>query len=80
MLGDECAQKVCRRSCISSTQSKLVEGLRVGGGGCDAGIAGNPVQAGGELELVGSLEVGAMVLAVDTGVVPEVKKDPEHFC
>ena len=51
-LGDERAQKVCRRSCISSTQSLLVEGLAVGGGGRDVGVPGSLVRAGGELELV----------------------------
>ena len=39
----------------------LVEGLGVGGGGRNVGVAGSLVRAGGELELVGSLEVGSMV-------------------
>ena len=36
--------------------SLLVEGLGVGGGGRDVGVTGSLVRAGGELELVGSLE------------------------
>ena len=47
----------------------LVEGLGVGGGGRNVGVAGSLVGAGGELELVGSLEVGVAGLAVGTGVV-----------
>ena len=35
----------------------LVEGLGVGGGGRDVGVTGSLVGAGGQLELVGSLEV-----------------------
>jgi hypothetical protein len=34
----------------------LVEGLGVGGGGRDVSVTGSLVRAGGELELVGSLE------------------------
>jgi hypothetical protein len=49
----------------------LVEGLGVGGGGRNVGIAGSLVRAGGELELVGSLEVGVAGLAVGAGVVLE---------
>jgi hypothetical protein len=37
-------------------QRLLVEGLGVGGGGRNVGVTGSLVRAGGELELVGSLE------------------------
>ena len=50
-LGDEHVQKVCSRSCISSTQSFLVEGLSVGGGGRDVGVTGSLVRAGAALGL-----------------------------
>jgi hypothetical protein len=40
----------------SSFHSLLVQGLGVGGGGRDVGVTGSLVRAGGELELVGSLE------------------------
>jgi hypothetical protein len=56
----------------------LVEGLGVGGGGRDVGVTGSLVGAGGQLELVGSLEVGVAGLAVGTGVVLEVEKLGEH--
>ena len=54
-----------------SGEHLLVEGLGVGGGGRNVGIAGSLVRAGGELELVGSLEVGVAGLAVGAGVVLE---------
>jgi hypothetical protein len=57
----------------------LVEGLGVGGGGRNVGIAGSLVGAGGELELVGSLEVGVTGLAVGSGVVLEVEKLGDHL-
>ena len=56
----------------------LVEGLGVGGGGRDVGVTGGLVGAGGQLELVGRLEVGVAGLAVGTGVVLEVEKLGEH--
>jgi hypothetical protein len=56
----------------------LVEGLGVGGGGRNVGVTGSLVGAGGQLELVGSLEVGVAGLAVGTGVVLEVEKLGEH--
>ncbi len=43
----------------------LVEGLGVGGGGSDVRVTGSLVGAGGELELVGRLEVGVTGLAVN---------------
>mmetsp|Transcript_41680 Transcript_41680/g.87038 ORF Transcript_41680/g.87038 Transcript_41680/m.87038 type:complete len:105 (-) Transcript_41680:93-407(-) len=58
----------------------LVEGLGVGGGGRNVGIAGSLVRAGGELELVGRLQVGIAGGAVGGGVILEVEKESEHFC
>ena len=58
----------------------LVEGLGVGGGGRDVGVTGSLVRAGGELELVGGLEVGIAGGAVGGGVILEVEKESEHFC
>jgi hypothetical protein len=49
--------------------SLLVEGLGVGGGGRDVGVTGSLVRAGGELELVGGLEVGIAGGAVGGGVI-----------
>ena len=43
---------------LSEWRNLLVEGLGVGGGGRDVGVTGSLVRAGGELELVGGLEVG----------------------
>ena len=57
----------------------LVEGLGVGGSGRNVGIAGSLVRAGGELELVGSLEVGVAGLAVGAGVILEVEKLADHL-
>jgi hypothetical protein len=57
----------------------LVEGLGVGGGGRNVGIAGSLVGAGGELELVGSLEVGVTGLAVGSGVILEVEQLGDHL-
>ena len=62
----------------SGRRNLLVEGLGVGGGGRDVGVTGGLVGAGGELELVGRLEVGVAGLAVGTGVVLEVEKLGEH--
>ena len=56
----------------------LVEGLGVGGGGRDVGVTGSLVGAGGELELVGRLQVGIAGGAVGGGVVLEVEKKGEH--
>jgi hypothetical protein len=50
-------------------QRLLVEGLGVGGGGRNVGVTGSLVRAGGELELVGSLEVGIAGGAVGGGVI-----------
>ena len=58
----------------------LVQGLGVGGGGRDVGVTGSLVRAGGELELVGGLEVGIAGGAVGGGVILEVEKESEHFC
>ena len=52
----------------------LVEGLGVGGGGRDVGVAGRLVRAGGELELVGRLQVGVAGGAVGGGVVLRSKR------
>jgi hypothetical protein len=59
--------------------SLLVEGLGVGGGGRNVGIASSLVRASGELELVGGLEVGIAGGAVGGGVILEVEKESEHF-
>ena len=56
----------------------LVEGLGVGGGGRDVGVTGSLVGAGGELELVGRLQVGIAGGAVGGGVVLEVEEKGEH--
>ena len=44
-----------------SLLSLLVQGLGVRGGGRDVGVTGSLVRAGGELELVGSLEAAQRV-------------------
>ena len=59
-------------------QRLLVEGLGVGGGGRNVGVTGSLVRAGGELELVGGLEVGIAGGAVGGGVILEVEKESEH--
>ena len=56
----------------------LVEGLGVGGGGRNVGVTGSLVGAGGELELVGRLQVGIAGGAVGGGVVLEVEEKGEH--
>ncbi len=56
----------------------LVEGLGVRGGGRDVGVTGSLVRAGGELELVGRLQVGVAGRAVGGGVVLEVEEKGEH--
>ena len=56
----------------------LVERLGVGGGGGDVSVTGSLVGAGGELELVGGLEVGVAGGAVGGGVILEVEKKGEH--
>ena len=58
-----------RRTRHNRTTSLLVEGLGVGGGGRDVGVTGSLVRAGGELELVGGLEVGIAGGAVGGGVI-----------
>ena len=58
----------------------LVQGLGVGGGGRNVGVTGSLVGAGGELQLVGGLEVGIAGRAVGGGVILEVEKESEHFC
>ena len=59
--------------------SLLVEGLGVGGGGRDVGVTGSLVRAGGELELVGSLQVGIAGGAVGGGLILKIEKESEHF-
>jgi len=59
-------------------ENLLVEGLGVGGGGRDVGVTGSLVGAGGELELVGRLQVGIAGGAVGGGVVLEVEEKGEH--
>ena len=66
------------RTPCAGRRNLLVEGLGVGGGGRDVGVTGGLVGAGGQLELVGRLEVGVAGLAVGTGVVLEVEKLGEH--
>ncbi len=56
----------------------LVEGLGVRGGGRDVRVTGSLVGAGGELELVGRLQVGIAGGAVGGGVILEVEKKGEH--
>jgi hypothetical protein len=73
MFGDPPAETT------SHPRGLLVEGLGVGGGGRNVGIAGSLVRAGGELELVGSLEVGVAGLAVGAGVILEVEKLADHL-
>ena len=68
-----------RRSQIPRVQQLLVQGLGVGGGGRNVGVTGSLVRAGGELELVGSLQVGIAGGAVGGGVILEVEKKGEHF-
>ena len=65
---------------LASILHLLVEGLGVGGGGRNVGVTGSLVGAGGELELVSSLEVGIAGGAVGGSVVTEVEKEGEHFC
>jgi hypothetical protein len=57
------------RSSFFGRRNLLVEGLGVGGGGRDVGVTGSLVGAGGELELVGRLEVGVAGGAVGGGVI-----------
>ena len=59
-------------------QRLLVEGLGVGGGGRNVSVTGSLVGAGGELELVGRLQVGIAGGAVGGGVVLEVEEKGEH--
>ena len=66
------------KTTILEQQRLLVEGLGVGGGGRDVGVTGSLVRAGGELELVGGLEVGIAGGAVGGGVILEVEKESEH--
>jgi hypothetical protein len=79
-VGDPPDHKLRRRPDQDLLESNLlVEGLGVGGGGRNVGIAGSLVGAGGELELVGRLEVGVTGLAVGSGVVLEVEKLGNHL-
>jgi hypothetical protein len=57
----------------------LVEGLGVGGSASDVGVTGGLVRAGGELELVGGLQVGIAGGAVGGSVVTEVEEESEHL-
>ena len=57
------------RSSFFGRRNLLVEGLGVGGGGRDVGVTGSLVGAGGELELVGRLQVGIAGGAVGGGVI-----------
>ena len=52
-----------------SFQSLLVQRLGVGGGASDIAVTGSLVRAGGELELVGGLQVGIAGGAVGGGVI-----------
>ena len=60
------------RSSFFGRRNLLVEGLGVGGGGRDVGVTGSLVGAGGELELVGRLEVGVAGGAVGGGVILQI--------
>merc|ERR1719502_396789 len=57
----------------------LVQGLGVGGGGRDVGVTGSLVRAGGELELVGSLQVGITGTLVGVVVLLKIEQQREHF-
>ena len=61
------------------TTSLLVQGLGVGGSAGNVGVTGSLVRAGGELELVGGLEVGIAGGAVGGGVVTEIEEESEHL-
>ena len=67
------------QAALSGRRNLLVEGLGVGGSGRDVGVTGRLVGAGGELELVGRLEVGVAGGAVGGGVVLEVEEKGEHL-
>ena len=67
------------RSSTVCFQSLLVQGLGVGGSAGNVGIAGSLVGAGGELELVGRLQVGIAGGAVGGSVVTEVEEESEHL-
>ncbi len=62
----------------TTTLRLLVQGLGVGGGGRNVGVTGSLVRAGGELELVGGLQVGIAGRAVGGGVILEVEQKGEH--
>ena len=57
----------------------LVQGLGVGGGGRDVGVTGSLVRAGGELELVGSLQVGITGTLVGVVVLLKIEQQAEHL-
>jgi len=73
-------EAVGRRATVSPfrAQDLLVEGLGVGGGSRDVGVAGRLVGAGGEFQVIGCLEVGVAGRAVGGGVVLEVEEKSEH--
>jgi len=70
----------CRRRhrVFVRAENLLVEGLGVSRGGGHVGVTGGLVGAGGELELVGRLQVGIAGGAVGGGVVLEVEEKGEH--
>jgi len=63
---------------LHRAENLLVEGLGVGGGGRDVRVTRRLVGAGGELELVGRLQVGIAGRAVGGGVILEVEEKGEH--
>ncbi len=60
---------MCERYRPHNTTSLLVERLGVGGGGSDVSVTSSLVRAGGELQSLGSLEVGVTRALVGRGVV-----------
>ena len=67
-----------REYCSLLAERLLVQGLGVGGGGRDVRVTGSLVGAGGELELVGRLQVGITGRPVGGGVILKVEKEGEH--
>jgi hypothetical protein len=63
-----------------SFQSLLVQRLGICGSASDIAVTGSLVRTGGELELIGSLEVGIAGGAVGGGVITEIEHEGEHFC
>ena len=68
---------MCERYRPHNTTSLLVERLGVGGGGSDVSVTSSLVRAGGELQIMGSLEVGVTRALVRTSVV---SGEVEFFC